>query len=303
MAASSAELSAGGTESLRLGSPATIAGAIQFDMRSGVSGRMYRIYVFQPLEGPPPTGYPVMYVTDGNTFFCTAAMQAEMMQSRTLIVGVGYPTDDRKEPDRLRLWDLTWNAPTVGTRREYAAYLDSQDSAYGGADEYFRFLREEVEPIVAANYRVDLRNRAIFGDSLGGLFALRLLLKHPGAFRTYVAGSPSIWWNDKEVLRELPAFRRRVEAQEVSPRVLIAVGALEQSIEGIRIPEGMEREGLERMIREARMVDNARELASALYAIRGSEGYVVEYHVFESETHQSVVAAAISRAIRFSLKT
>lgn len=290
-------------ESVRLASPATIAGSIQFDMKSNVSGRMYRIYVYEPLEGPPPVGYPVMYVTDGNTFFCTAAMQAEMMQARTLIVGIGYPTEDRKEPDILRLWDFTWNAPPADIRSRYSAYLDPQDSAYGGAEDFFRFLKEEVEPLVAANYRIDRRHRAIFGDSLGGFFALRLLFKHPGEFRTYVGASPSVWWNDKEVLRELPAFRRRVESKEACPRVLITVGALEQSTEGIRIPESMDAAAVERMVREARMIDNARDLATELYAIRGAEGYEVQYHVFEGETHQSVVAAAISRAIRFSLKT
>lgn len=284
----------------RLLSPATILGAVQFDMTSEANGRTYRIYVYEPREGPPSEGYPVIYITDGNAFFSTAAMLADMMEQNALIIGIGYPAAGRGDPDLLRFRDLTWDAPPEDVKADFAAYLDSDQISYGGAEAYFRFLNEEVEPAVSAIYHVDRSDRAIFGDSLGGLFVLSLLFKYPQTFRTYVAGSPSIWWNDKAILRDLPFFRTTIKSKQLAPRVLITVGALEQSTEGLRIPKNMERDRFEQMIHQARMVENARELASELNAITGPQGYRVEFQIFEGETHQSVVATAISRALRFA---
>lgn len=287
---------------MRLVSAATVAGAVQFDMRSGANGRTYRIYVYEPRQEPPPGGYPVLYITDGNACFCTAAMQAEMMERSVLIVGIGYPTPDRREPDILRLRDFTWTSPSDEVAADLEAYLQSRSISYGGAEEFFRFLTEEVGPAVAASWEVDCGRSTLFGHSIGGLFALHLLLRHPESFRAYVAGSPSIWWNDKAILREVPSFRQAIESKQVAPRVLITMGSLEGSTEGLTIPDGMDRQRFEEMIRTARMVDNARELAAELGTVRGVSGYQVESHLFDGETHQSVVAGTISRALRFATR-
>lgn len=288
---------------IRLVSPATIAGGIQFDMSSAINGRTYRIYVYEPMQDRPPGGYPVAYLTDANALFCTAAMQAEMMELNTLVVGIGYPTDDRKAPDILRFRDLTWNAPSAEVGEDFRDYMQSPSISYGGAEEYFRFIKEEVEPAVAATYAVDRTSRTIFGHSLGGLFALYLLFKYPGEFSVYAAGSPAIWLNECAILRDFPAFRQRIESGQAAPRVLITVGSLEGETKNLRVPESMSRARFEEMIRRARLVDNARDLAAQLGGIHGTEPYGVECCVFEGETHQSVVAATISRMLRFAART
>lgn len=288
---------------IRLVTPATIAGAMQFDLKSRLNGRTYRIYVYEPLHEPPPRGYPVVYVTDGNAFFCGAAMQAEIMELNAVIVGIGYPTTDRREPDVLRFKDLTWEAPSAEVAADFEAYLQSGSIAYGGAEEYFRFLKQQVEPAVAAVHALDEAKRTIFGDSLGGLFVLHLLFRYPGEFSTYVAGSPSIWWNDKAIVRELPEFRRMVESQQASPRVLITVGSLEEETQGLDAPQGMDRGRFEAMIRQARMVRNVLELSAQLALIQGLKPFEVASQVFEGETHQSVIGATLSRALRFALRT
>ena len=48
----------------------------------------------------------------------------------------------------------------------------------------------------------------LFGHSLGGLFVAYALLTRPDAFATYLAISPSLWWDGFTVLRHLPAFAR-----------------------------------------------------------------------------------------------
>jgi pimeloyl-ACP methyl ester carboxylesterase len=59
---------------------------------------------------------------------------------------------------------------------------------------------------------------ALFGTSLGGLFALYALLTDPASFDRYVIGSPAIWW-DGEMLFDL-------EARQANIWLAMALGTL-----------------------------------------------------------------------------
>jgi hypothetical protein len=39
------------------------------------------------------------------------------------------------------------------------------------------------------------------GESLAGLFVLETFFQEPGLFDTYIALSPSLWWNDQALVR------------------------------------------------------------------------------------------------------
>lgn len=274
--------------------PATLVDATQFDVASAISGRTYRAYVYKPLMPPPPEGYPLIYVTDGNGMFGTAAMQMMLRQFGELrpaiIVGVGYPVSDIRQIMALRNADLTPPTPAENIPPALKA-MAGKDGRFGGAELFYRFMVEELRPMLAAAYPVDLKDQTLLGDSLGGLFTLHVLFNHPESFRTFVAASPSIWWNRRAVLNEEAAFRTRVAAGKAAPRVLITVGALEQKPgESVEDASGM-----------GRMVDNASELAARLAAVSGSAGYEVRFVNFPEETHSSVIPAAVSRGVGFAL--
>lgn len=55
----------------------------------------------------------------------------------------------------------------------------------------------------------------------GGLFALGVLFDHTDAYCTIVAGSPSIWWNERELLQNEARFAAAVKAGKVSTPLLI----------------------------------------------------------------------------------
>ena len=59
----------------------------------------------------------------------------------------------------------------------------------------------------------------------------------------------------------MPAFAARVEAGEAQPRVLISIGATEQDPPPT-VPPGMTREAADKLVADARMVDNAAELGA-----------------------------------------
>jgi uncharacterized protein len=284
--------------------PVTVQGAVQYDMASAITGRTYRLFVFKPAAPPPPTGYPVVVLTDGNlTFPFAATLNASFALTggqSALVVAIGYAADDYLTPVFLRLRDLT--PPTPLSAIERAPGLPpAKAEDYGGAHEFYRFLVEELRPAIAAVYPVDADNQTLYGHSLGGLFTLGVLFRHPQSFRTFAASSPSIWWNRRALLRGEAAFAARVAAREVSPRVLITVGGTEQQVPRTPVPN-MTPAQAKKMLRQARMVDNARELAERLRRINGGPGYQARYFAFEDEDHMSVVPASISRTLVFALR-
>src|ERR1700719_4642547 len=81
----------------------------------------------------------------------------------------------------------------------------------GGGDDFVHVLLEEIKPLVESHYQVDPERQIIYGKSLGGLLVLHLLFVHPEAFQTYIAASPSIWWDNRSVLSDENSFWQRIK--------------------------------------------------------------------------------------------
>lgn len=284
--------------------PVTLPRTEQRPMRSR-SGAEFRIFVARPLLPPPPAGYPVIYMLDGNAAFGTMTEAVRLQSARpqatgvepAIVVGIGYPTDLPLDPER-RTFDYT---PEVGRTALSPRPDGSPWPPTGGAAAFLDFIEDELKPMISAELPVDPRRQALFGHSFGGLFTLYALFKKPHAFRTYIAGSPSIWFGDRAILaaeRDLPALLRDGAADL---RVMIAVGALEQALSPgeQQAPAGARRAA---WIEKNRMVDNARELAGRLERL-APRGVRVAYEEFPGENHVSVIPALISRALRFALAT
>jgi len=286
------------------GALVTLPGAVQWDMTSAINGRTYRVFVSKPAAPAPPSGYPVLLVTDANLTFPVAAMMNVAMSMQGgkagLIVGVGYAADDMLTPMFRRARDLTPPTP-LDNIPPNPALPPPREEDYGGSEDFYRFLVEELRPALARAYSIDEQDQTLFGHSLGGLFTLEVMFAHPNAFRTFVASSPSIWWNRRGLLEREAAFAARVQSGEAAPRVLIMIGGEEQTPSDPP-PMNMTREALAALLAEARMVDNAYELAERLAALKGSPGYLARYVLFDAEDHMSVLPGAISRALTFALR-
>jgi predicted alpha/beta superfamily hydrolase len=283
------------------GRPAVLPFTSEFDVASKISGRSYRVFVFQPLVPPPEGGYPVVYFTDGNLSFPIAMAMAASFQlsgKPVLAVGVGYANP--LELFQLRTRDLTPPTPLANIRAQPGLPPPTAEN-YGGADEFRRFLVEELRPAIAAAYPASADDQTLFGYSLGGLFVLHVLFNHPTSFRTFATASPSIWWNKRAVLRDEKRLTAAVSGKTAAPRVLITVGADEQKTP-TEAPPGMTPAETRKLMREARMVDNAGELAARLAGLKGGRGYDTQFQAFEREDHLTSMAAAISRALAFALR-
>lgn len=262
--------------------------------------RDYRIFVWQPATGQLQAKMPVVYLLDGNGTFPIAAA-ATALQSRrpertgvrpAIIVGIGYPTTLWLDAER-RTYDYTPPVPehALPQRPDRGGW-----SRTGGADEFLDFIADELQPMIADEFDVDRDQSALFGHSFGGLFVLHTLFTRPTLFRNYCAASPSIWFGGDHLLQ---AKARFMAAQPVLPtrRLLVTVGSLEQA-------EAQSADGssadYDSWIRRNKMVENAKGLATDL-ATMDPAALAVTYKEFEDENHASVLPAAISRALRFSL--
>lgn len=91
----------------------------------------------------------------------------------------------------------------------------------GGSEAFIRFLETEVQPFVQLQFKTNGR-RTLVGQSLGGLLAMEILLKHPDLFDNYLMVSPSTWWNRESLLQAAPSLL--AQKPPVDKNVFIAYG-------------------------------------------------------------------------------
>lgn len=187
-------------------------------------GEIYRIFVSYPAAEMPPDGYPVLYVLDGNAIFATFA-EARRIQERfdtgkSIVVGVGYPTDMAYDLRRLNDYTPPMSNPPPKEWRHLAKYES------GGRDKFLDFLTGKLRTEIGKRYKIDPDRQSLFGHSLGGLLALHTLYTRPQAFHSIVAASPSLEWNEQGVLSEEREFRARMTSGKAgkTSRLLVVVG-------------------------------------------------------------------------------
>ncbi|WP_107943216.1 alpha/beta hydrolase [Metasolibacillus fluoroglycofenilyticus] len=230
----------------------------------------YPIEVFVPETPAPEGGFPVIFVLDGQRYaqMMFIAMENQMLMSEktgvqpNIIVSVGHNQDgDRNR----RFYDFT--APAE--QYHFPTYKGKkiEPVPVGGAADFKQFFIEELIPYICANYNVNRAHFSLYGHSLGGLFSLWCYLTESNLFEKYVAVSPSIWWNNHELLQIL----HETTEKRLTP-VAIYVGG-----------------------EEGEMVDDA----MTFYNNRHSASLLAQFYVALEENHASVVPTTLSKALRF----
>ncbi|MGE4336557.1 MAG: alpha/beta hydrolase [Pigmentiphaga sp.] len=253
-------------------------------------GDAYRVAVSWPAAAPPTAGWPLACLLGDEHFdLATALLRHHAGAKRRppaepgLLVAVGYPGANRRAYDY-----------TPPPRTSPAA-----DAPAGGADNFLDFLIEELLPDLRERFPVDGRRTALAGHSLGGLCVLYALMTRPGAFNTYLASSPSVWWDDGYLAC---AAERRLAPEGAagwSPaRVLISVGEYEQGLGPADLAlSTAEQERITGHRGDRRMIDGNRALASRLGQVPELD---VTFELIAGEGHASVVPRALDLALRLA---
>jgi predicted alpha/beta superfamily hydrolase len=151
--------------------------------------------------GPRSDLYPTVWLLDPFGTFTTAAGIATTTTLLALghlrpvaIIGVGPRGTDLGAVTAQRMLDLT-PTPSVLPHVTATAPLGT-----GGAQVVLDLLVQELAPRLEARFPFDPADRTIAGWSLGGLFSCHALMQCPEHFHQVLAVSPSLWWNDGELI-------------------------------------------------------------------------------------------------------
>jgi predicted alpha/beta superfamily hydrolase len=187
----------------------TLTGTVRFHKsfpsRHVEGGRDVIVYLPPGYNEETSTRYPVLYMHDGQNLFdaATAFLNQEWGLDELVESLIGA---DMIEP---LIIVVIYNA---GEKRiaEYTHIRDRKGQG-GRARLHARFLVEELKPFIDSEYRTfpDTANTGLGGSSLGGLVTLYLGLHYPQIFGKLIVMSPSVWWANRAILRELRKAKGR----------------------------------------------------------------------------------------------
>jgi predicted alpha/beta superfamily hydrolase len=178
----------------------------KFSLESrSVEGETYPIEVVIPDDYDSTKIYPVIYFTDW--FFSHGTGPAIYSRMRFVgaiepIIFVGIGTEGHMKDWRMERWrDPT---PTSVPRLDYPDSIAAGSRGKsGGAANFLSFIRDELIPLVEANYACDPMDRGLFGFSLGGLFGTYVLVSEPQLFHKYFLGSPTVRYDNFVMIEQL----------------------------------------------------------------------------------------------------
>jgi predicted alpha/beta superfamily hydrolase len=164
--------------------------------------------------------YPVLYMNDGQNLFDAA----------TAFGGNEWGLDETAE----RLIKAHEIQPLIivgiyntGLERvaEYTHVKDKRGRG-GRARAYGKLVVNELKPLIDREYRTltDAANTGIGGSSLGGLVSMYFGLEHPEIFGKLLVMSPSVWWGNTAILKEVARIRHKIRQ-----KIWLDVGGNEDS--------------------------------------------------------------------------
>ena len=228
----------------------------------------YKILIYLPLTYlETQKKYPIMIITDAfwgmgiaqTTFDLMTLMSREIPE--VIVVGIAYPYSSGLDMARNRFRDML---PT-----HVEGYSPS-----GSADKFINFIKKELFPIIENNYRVDTTNRCFCGHSFGGLLGTHILMEQPQLFNRYILGSPSYWWDNKEITKRL--LTKSYLMSDSIKAVFTFVGGKEGAM----------------------MINNMTEFDSILVN-KINKNTKFHNQIFQDESHMSVFPAAFSTAVKY----
>jgi uncharacterized protein len=144
-----------------------------------------------------PKRYPVLYLLDGDAHFHSVTgliqflgtgVNGTFVVPEMIVVAI---------PNTNRTRDLT---PTH-TDRDPDGKPQPGLAASGGMANFLGFIQKELIPRIEQRYRT-APYRVFVGHSLGGITTIDALYTMPETFNAYVAIDPSLWWDNRVLLKQ-----------------------------------------------------------------------------------------------------
>jgi predicted alpha/beta superfamily hydrolase len=261
------------------------------DVHARALDRDYQVFVALPDSYRSSNRrYPVLFVTDANYAFPVARGIAQRLtkhagMEEVIVVGLSYAKGDTPVYSRRR--DYT---PDVPRRQDYVSDMPGRAPVFGEAQAYGRFIAADVFPLIAANYRADMRRKIFVGHSYGSLLGLQLLLSEPRTFDRYILGSPSLWFDQGVMFDREQAYARG--HRDLPASVFFGIGGRET------LPKNRKRSRTEE---NADMVADLCDFDAALKS-HHYPNLKSRLEVFMDEDHASVFPLVLTHGLRAYLK-
>jgi len=164
-----------------------------------------------------PRRYPVLYLLDGDAHFHSVTGLAQILGTgvngtfvvpEMIIVAI---------PNTNRTRDMT---PTK-VDRDANGKPQPALAVSGGMANFLGFIKSELIPRIDQTYRT-APYRVFVGHSLGGITTINALYTMPETFNAYVAIDPSLWWDNRVLLKQA---RERFEKAGLAGRALYVAQA------------------------------------------------------------------------------
>ena len=237
---------------------------------SKVLNQERQIYIHVPKQdsASPNKTFPVLYLLDGENHFHILSAYIDYLSHWEVIppiIVVGIISKDRRK-------DLTPTKSII----DYDGKVDSVYSPSGGNEHFFRFMRAELIPHIEKNYKVE-PYRIFAGHSFGGITTINCMLTHPDMFNAYLAISPSLWWDNKYIIKL--AEKKLTKSAYLNKKFFYSVGN-----EGINDPNSFHTDVLK---------------LDSLIVNRTPKGLLYKYKCYPEESHMSEPVVAYYDALRF----
>lgn len=171
--------------------------------------RVVNLYLPEGYSKSVDKRYPVIYLLDGsvNEDFLHVAGLVQFLtmyklMPESILVGIANVDRKRDFTHSTNIQKLKQAVPTSG-----------------GSNRFIDFLKLELLPYIAKRYRTDESHKTIIGQSLGGLAASEILLKHSQTFDQFIIVSPSLWWDDQSLINS--SSRPKLQSRQ---KFVLAIG-------------------------------------------------------------------------------
>ena len=142
------------------------------------------IYVALPASYDPEARYPLILLMDASHHFnlVQSAIQTLYQDGypKMILAGIVHP-------DRYK---------------DLASSRTEESASSGGAAAFLEFIKHEVLPKLKSKYAIS-EYEVLVGHSLGGLFTVYASFEEPELFNAYIASTPTVRWNEFELLKTL----------------------------------------------------------------------------------------------------
>lgn len=196
-------------------------------------GIPYELTITLPPDYDPENEYKILYYLDAWWFkdLIPGCYRLKSLSNKSvennleelILVGISSVGTD-EDWNRQRNMDFTPSKSLMKLSIKQGN-VEINEKTTGGAEKFLIFLKDEVIKSIEGQYKVDSSSRTIFGHSFGGLFGFYAYLNENSLFSNYILISPSIWWNQSELLAN-----KEYNSREKRVNMFVAVGTNEAKI-------------------------------------------------------------------------